>query len=137
MKLQSTYKVAAWQETDYDRLSDGMKLSRASVVYTFTGDLEGDASVEYLMFYSSFDPTDPHTADASYVGLMRFQGSIKGKAGSVVFHDRGTFHLGVASSALEIAAGSGTGELRGISGTGTYRADKSSCRIELECVLPP
>jgi hypothetical protein len=109
-----------------------MKMTKASVVYELTGDLQGIASVEYLMFYRHFDPNDQHKASASYVGLILFDGTLKGKTGRFVFNDNGTFEAGSAKSSLKIAEGSGTDALKGISGTGTYQADKDGFHLELD-----
>ena len=67
MKLSGTYTVGKWDETPYDVIEDRMKVTRASVEYAFSGDIEGTAKVEYQMFYKSFDDKDPHKAHAEYV----------------------------------------------------------------------
>ncbi len=36
-----------------------MKSTRATVEYALSGDIEGTANDEYLMFYKSFDSKDP------------------------------------------------------------------------------
>jgi hypothetical protein len=136
MKAQGTYKVTKWQENPYDQISADSKLTKASVEYQCSGEIEGKAAVEYLMFYSHSDPVDQHNSSAEYVGLIRFQGKLKDKAGSFVVQDHGTFQGGTARSALQIAAGSGTGALLGITGTGKYRADRESYFLELDYDLP-
>ncbi|HUN65808.1 MAG TPA: DUF3224 domain-containing protein [Bacteroidota bacterium] len=132
MKATASYKVNTWEEQPYEEISPGMKLTRASVEYGFTGDLEGKGKVEYLMFYSRFDAANPHNATASYLGLIRFTGALAGKTGSFVLTDNGAFQAGTARSRLLIADDSGTGDLRGISGTGMYVADKDGFRLELD-----
>lgn len=136
MNAHGNYTVTKWEENSYDQISPNAKLSKASVEYQFTGEIEGKASVEYLMFYSHFDASDPHKSSAAYAGLIRFQGTLKDKSGSFVLHDQGTFNAGTASSDLRIAAGSGTGALQGISGTGKYRANREGYYFELEYDLP-
>jgi hypothetical protein len=112
-----------------------MKATRASVEYYFTGDIEGAANVEYLMFYKSFDPQDPHKAEAQYVGLIKIIGKLKGKPGTFVLADSGNFHSGTATSKLTILPGSGTGELSKIAGTGSYKADQTSYHWEMDVTL--
>lgn len=136
MKAVGSYTVAKWQEEAYDQISPTMKLTKGSVEYVFTGEVSGKAFVEYLMYYSNADPNDPHKSSAEYIGLIRFHGSLGDRPGSFVLYDRGTFGDGAANSILEIAAGSGTGALQGITGGGTYRADRESYRIELDYTLP-
>jgi hypothetical protein len=125
MKLSGTYTVGKWDETPYDVIEDRMKVTRASVEYAFSGDIEGTAKVEYQMFYKSFDDKDPHKAHAEYVGIMRIIGKLKGKSGSFAVKDNGVYSSGVAKSGLSIVPGSGTGELSEIVGTGAYKADQS------------
>jgi len=136
MRAKGTYTVKKWEEKTYEQISPEMKMTKASVEYGFSGELEGKATVEYLMFYSYVDPTDQHKATASYVGLIRFDGTVAGRAGSFVLEDNGTFQSGAANSTLRIANDSGTGALQGITGTGIYRADREGCRFELEYNLP-
>ena len=136
MKVQGNYTVAKWEENSYDQISANAKLTKASVEYRFTGEIEGKASVEYLMFYSHFDPSDPHKSGAVYVGLIRFQGKLKDKSGSFVLNDQGTFKAGTASSDLRIVETSGTGALQGITGTGKYRANEEGYYFQLDYDVP-
>ena len=132
MKAKGTYAVTKWEEVTYQQISPGMKLTKASVEYAFSGEIEGKASVEYLMFYSHFDPKDQHKATASYIGLIYFVGTISGKAGSVVLEDKGSFEGGTAKSVLKITKDSGTEQLEGIHGSGMYLANQDGYHIELE-----
>ena len=109
-----------------------MKMTKASAEFEMNGDLTGKASVEYLMFYKHFDEKDPHKADAVYTGLIRFTGSVNGKAGSFAMQDNGSFEGGTAKSTLQIISGSGTEELKGISGSGKYIANQDGFNIELD-----
>jgi hypothetical protein len=136
MRAKATYAVSKWDESTLDQISATTKMTKASVEYSFSGELQGKAKVEYLMFYRHFDLNDQHRARASYTGLVRFEGTLAGKAGSFVMQDSGTFEGGAAVSALQIHDGSGTGSLAGISGTATYRADREGCHFEIDYNLP-
>jgi uncharacterized protein DUF3224 len=135
MKASATYTVKKWEEKPYDDISSDMKMTRASVEYALDGEIKGTASVEYLMFYSHFDAQDQHKAAAEYVGLVRFNGALAGKSGSFVMQDTGKFGQGTATSTLQIVERSGTGELQGIKGTGSYRANKEGFRFEVDYTL--
>lgn len=135
MRLYGTYSPTKWDEATIDIIEDRMKLTKATVEFEFHGDIEGIAKVEYLMFYSSFDPDDMHKAQAQYVGQIRIIGTLKGKAGSFVVTDNGTYEGGAANSELSIIPGSGTGDLTGISGVGEYAADQKGCTWEMEVSL--
>ena len=108
----SRFAIKNWDEKPYGEGSDLPKLTRASVTKTFTGDLEGDGQVEYLMMYRS-DGT------ATFVGLERIVGRIGGKAGSFVLQRSGVFEGGQAIESYSVIPGSGTGELRMLRGDGT------------------
>lgn len=135
MRLYGTYTPGKWDEKTIEVIEDRMKLTRVSAEFVFEGDIEGLAKVEYLMFYSSFDPADMHNSKAQYVGQIRIVGKLKGKAGSFVVSDAGSFVGGVANSELSIIAGSGTDELSSISGVGEYAADQKGCTWEMEVSL--
>jgi hypothetical protein len=135
MKARGRYTVKKWNETTYDQISPGMKMTRASVEYAFSGEIAGNASVEYLMFYRHFDEKDQHASSASYAGLIRFMGTLEGRQGSFVMKDDGGFEGGTADSVLQICDGSGTGSLAGIRGSGMYRADKNGCQCEIDFTL--
>ena len=79
MKAKGSYSVKKWEETTYCQISSGMKMTKASVEYALTGDILGEAIVEYLMFYSVFDAEDQHKSSATYVGLIRVAGEVNGK----------------------------------------------------------
>ena len=135
MKANAIYTVKKWVEHSLEEIPPDMKMTKASVEYGFTGDLDGMAAAEYLMFYRYFDPKDQHKASASYVALIRFQGTLAGGSGSFVMLDNGTFEMGIANSNLRIAEGSGTGTLSGITGTGMYRANQDGFHFELDYSL--
>ena len=135
MKAAGTYGVKKWEENVYEQISSDMKMTKASVEYTMSGEFNGKAVVEYLMFYKYYNANDPHKSSAVYIGIMRFTGSVSGKEGSFAIEDHGTFENGIASSTLQIIAGSGMGELKNIQGTGRYSADHDGAHIELDYTL--
>ena len=132
MKAKGSYSVKKWDESTYEEISPKTKLTKASVEYAVTGEIEGKATEECLMFYKNFNAADPHSSTASYVGLIRFNVKLGGSSGSFVMTDEGTFAFGAANSRLQIQDGSGTDALKGIRGSGTYRADKDGVKFELE-----
>jgi hypothetical protein len=108
---KSRFAIKSWDEKPYSEGQDLPKLTRAAVTKTFTGDIEGEGRVEYLMMYS----TD---GSATFVGLERVIGHLGGKAGSFVLQRTGIFENGVAKESYVVISGSGTGELRGLRGEG-------------------
>jgi hypothetical protein len=63
---------------------------------------------------------------AEYVGLQTMTGSLAGRSGSFVLRTSGTFDGSKAVGELTVVEGSGTGELAGISGTGSFSAPMGS-----------
>ena len=106
------FAIKGWDEKPYSEGQDLPKLTRAAVTRSFTGDIEGEGQVEYLMMYRS-DGT------ATFVGLERIVGRVAGKAGSFVLQRAGVFEGGEAKESYFVIPGSGTGELRGLRGEGS------------------
>ena len=132
MKLSGAFSVSKWEESPIRPDADGMRATRVSAEFLFTGEIEGAAHVEYLMFYTVFDEKNMHNSQARYVGQIEIVGSVKGRSGSFALANSGSFEGGLARSEMEIIIGSGTGELASISGLGSYLADTNGSRWELE-----
>jgi hypothetical protein len=110
-----TFTIESWDEQRYRELEDGGGLARASVVQAFSGDIEGEGSVEWLFCYR------PDTT-ADFVGLQRVAGQIGDRNGSVVLRTTGTFDGSQATGEWDVVPGSATGELRGLRGHGGFSA---------------
>lgn len=106
------FAIKSWDEKPYSEGQDLPRLTRATVTKTFTGDLEGEGHVEYLMMYRS-------DGSATFVGLERIVGRIGDKSGTFVLERIGTFESGLAKECYSVVPGSGTGELRTLRGDGT------------------
>jgi hypothetical protein len=106
------FAIKGWDEKPYSEGEGQPKLTKATVTKTYTGDIEGEGHVEYLMVYRA-DGT------ATYVGIERVVGRLAGKAGSFVLERTGVFEDGQAKESYSVIAGSGTGALRGLRGQGT------------------
>jgi hypothetical protein len=113
MKNQANgrFAIKSWDEKPWSEGQDPPKLTRATVTKTFTGDLEGESQVEYLMTYRS-------DGSATFVGLERITGRIAGKTGTFVLQRTGVFENGQAKESYSVIPGSGTGELQNLRGEG-------------------
>ncbi len=103
------FAIKTWDEKPFSE--ELPKLTRASVAKTFTGDIEGESHVEYLMMYRP-------DGSASFVGLERIVGNIRGKSGTFVLQRIGKFENGQAVESYSVIPGSATGELAGLQGSG-------------------
>jgi len=129
VKAAGTFEVTAWDEKSYLEMADGRKLTRASVKQRFSGDIEGDGSVEWLMFYRE-DGT------AAFVGMQHVAGKIGSRSGSFVLETSGSYDGQTARASWSIIIGSGTDGLRGLRGSGRYVAGHgSTAEITLEYEL--
>lgn len=105
------FAIKSWDEKPYSEGQGQPKLTRASVTKTYTGDIDGEAQVEYLMMYRG-------DGSAAFVGLERFAGRIGGKTGTFVLQRTGTFEAGQAKESYVVIPGSATGDLLGLVGEG-------------------
>ena len=107
------FTVTGMTEDTYCERETG-KLTRAGGTQEFSGGLEGTGSVEWLMCYRA--------GGADFVGLQSVDGTLDGRRGSFVLSAIGAYGGTTSIMRLEIIAGSGTGELTGISGSGEFVA---------------
>jgi Protein of unknown function (DUF3224) len=106
------FAIKSWDEKPYGEGPDLPKLTRATVTKTYTGDIDGEGHVEYLMTYRS-------DGSATFVGLERVIGRVGGKTGSFVLQRTGVFEGGQAKESYSVIPGSATGELSGLRGEGS------------------
>lgn len=64
----STFEIKNWDEQTCSEVDGHVKLTRADVAFSYTGDLEGTSAMQYLMVYRD-------DATASVIGLERVTGS--------------------------------------------------------------
>jgi hypothetical protein len=115
MQATGSFENKSWEEKPYHVVEGEPKLTRASVTNSFHGDIEGEGTLEYLLVYR-----DP--ASATFVGLERVIGRIGGRAGSFVLQHVGTFENGTVQGSWMVVPGSGTVELQGLRGAGSFIA---------------
>ena len=114
-----TLTVQGWDENAYEEREGGGKLTLADVEQAVTGDLEGSSKARWTMVYTADDA-------AEYVGLQTLTGTLGGKQGSFVLRTVGSFDGKQAVGDLTVVEGSGTGDLAGITGTGSFTAPMGS-----------
>ncbi|BEJ16924.1 hypothetical protein CspHIS471_0603250 [Cutaneotrichosporon sp. HIS471] len=122
-----SYKVSfttdSWVE-DKENLGD-LTLAHVRTERTLSGGVEGKALAMYIMTYygpPSDDGKSPG-ANASFDGEMVIHGSINGKKGTFALRATGLY-TGAVETTWTVVEGSGTGELAGIKGKGSYSLPK-------------
>jgi hypothetical protein len=95
------------------QIARAANFSRLTIDKRFHGDLEGISKGEMLA-------TQTETpGSAGYVALERVTGRLGGRQGSFVLQHSATMSRGTAASVIGVVPDSGTGELRGITGSMT------------------
>ena len=107
--------MTGWDESPYHESADG-KLTLAVVNQTFSGGVAGQGDSRWLMSYRA-DGT------ARFVGLQRVDGAVEGRRGTFVLETAGDFDGKTATWNATVVAGSGTGELAGLRGSGRFGAE--------------
>jgi hypothetical protein len=116
-----TFELKGWDEKTWDgkdhKEVKGAKLTHAVITQLFHGGVEGESVGHSLMTYNE-------DGFATIVGLQTIEGSLAGRSGRFIMQSSGTYDpkKGVANMKLTIVPGSGTGELQGIRGQGSYAA---------------
>lgn len=115
-KLKGTFALTGWDE---DAIEESpTKVTSAVIGQAWKGDgVEGDVVCRNLMHYAE-DGT------ATFVGLMRFTGTVDGRSGSFVAQGIGSYDGEQVQCDLTVTPGSGTKDLVGLTGTGTSAAPK-------------
>ncbi len=105
-------------------------LGRFSINKTIHGDLEATTLGEM------FTCGDPKQGAAGYVAIEFVTGSLKGKHGSFALQHFATMDGNGPTMQVIVVPGSGTGELKGIAGTFTIRAENGQHFYEFDYALP-
>jgi hypothetical protein len=117
---EGTFEVESWDEAPILESGDpAPKVTRAVVKKSYSGDIAGEGTVEWLMGYQD-DGT------ATFVGLERVVGRVGERSGSFVLQHNGTFDGTLAKSTIVVVPGSGTEDLRELRGEGTFEAGMGS-----------
>ena len=108
--------------------ADGV--SRFSINKQIHGDLEGTSKGEM------FSAGDPKQGVAGYVAMEVVTGTLFGKRGSFALQHMATMDQNGQKISVVIVPGSGTGELKGISGAFTIQIANGQHSYDLEYTLP-
>jgi hypothetical protein len=112
---KGSFEVTSWNEDRYADIDGDRGLAQADVTQDFTGTIEGEGSVRWLMSYRP-DGT------ADWLGYQRIVGTVDGRSGSFVLQSLGTFDGKLAAGDWSVVPDSATGDLAGLRGTGRMEA---------------
>lgn len=113
--VEGTFEMTSWDEKPYIELQGQSKLTTASIVQEFDGDVVATGTNDLVMFYRE-DGT------AVFTGYELMVGRIDDREGSFVLEATGTFDGNEARTTVTVVPGSGTLGLAGLSGSGVWAA---------------
>jgi hypothetical protein len=128
---EGTFQMKEWGETPCCEDSGGaLKMTRASAKAAFRGGLEGEGATEHVMMYRE-------DKSATFVGLTRFVGRLEEREGSFVLQSSGTFDPATHTAKCDwiVVPDSGTGDLKGVTGKGSFEAPGILAEYSLEYEL--
>ncbi|WP_024877606.1 DUF3224 domain-containing protein [Saccharomonospora piscinae] len=115
MSNDNAYTMTGWDERVVAGGSEGPRYAHAHATFTYTGVIEGSSVCDYLLYY---DERTGHGGQRA-PGFERVEGRVAGREGGfVIRHDVAYTDEGI-SDRFTVVPGSGTGELAGLSGSGT------------------
>jgi Protein of unknown function (DUF3224) len=129
--LATKLRIDDWAESAIEEFADGSKITRAQVRLQDGADGLESGSASMLAYYRP-DGT------SEYVSVLHLSARLDGHAGTFVLEGSGGYDGTTASSRMSVVAGSGTGDLAGISGTCTSEsthADYPFMPLALTCQL--
>ena len=110
MQADITFSVTGWDEkTEFD-FGGGRKLTRVYATFQYSGALQGQGELEYLMAYGANET-------GRYVGLERVNGMLNGQQGTFVVEHHGTFDASSVKNHWLIVEHTGTGALENLQGS--------------------
>ena len=108
--MTTKLRIESWDESPVEEFEDGGKLTEATV--RLSDGADGLASgLSTMLAYNMTDGT------SSYVTVTRMNATLRGRTGSFVMRGDGGYDGTKASGRMTVVAGSGTGELTGITGS--------------------
>jgi hypothetical protein len=131
MHATVTVTVKSWDESTVAG-EPPHNVARAVFTTAYSGDLVGESTCALLLSYTGGDPADPQSLVGPYLGYEYVTGTLDGRTGSFVLAGTGHHTGEVARTEVTIVPQSGTGELAGITGSGSYAATDMTYTVELD-----
>lgn len=114
--MTNTFTVRDWDEKVVSGEENAPRFVHAHVAFDYSGAIEGSSTCDYLLYYAGEGTAG---GGGTAPGIERVEGSVEGRKGSFILrHEVGYAADGVRGT-FTVIPGSGTGELAGITGSGT------------------
>jgi hypothetical protein len=131
-KTSITITGKTWDEARLGEVEGPHAVAGATFTTEWAGDIAGTSTCWLLLSYVDGDPDKPETLVGPYVGYELVTATIGGRSGTFVLAASGDHRGGVARTDVTIVDGSGTGDLVGITGSGSYAAEAMEYTLDLD-----
>lgn len=151
-RVVAEFDVTSWDQKPYEGVPGGPALGEAVVGKSYRGDLEGTGKARLLMCRAEGQAgeagagegdagekeTDGGPSNAGYVASEQIVGRLEGREGAFVVQHWGVAAAGATPwTAGHVVPGSGTGELKGLTGTVEIAVDADGRHtLTLEYSIP-
>ncbi len=135
MQATVTVTVKSWDEKRDGEVDDAHAIAQAKFTTEWSGDVTATSTCWLLLSYVAGDPSDPHSLVGPYTGYEQVTGSIGGRSGTFVIAAQGFHGNEVAHTDVTVVPDSGTGELAGLTGSGSYAATGMEYTLNLDYEL--
>lgn len=112
MSLSGTFQIINWQESIEQQFNDGAKLSIALVQQTYSGDMMGNSTVRYQLYYNK-------SGDALFQGFETISYQYQQETAQLTIKHDGKFEQGTACSTFMVVDSSHDSQLTGRTGSFT------------------
>ncbi|MDT8909376.1 DUF3224 domain-containing protein [Amycolatopsis sp. PS_44_ISF1] len=112
----NAFTLQNWEEHLASGTEGAPRVAYAHATMAYTGVIEGESICDYLLYYPGEGYDGGETTSPGY---ERFTGTVAGRRGSFVVRHEVAFDPKGIESRFEVVPGSGTGELAGLTGTGS------------------
>lgn len=127
------FTVESWDEKVVDGPEDGPRYAYVHATATYRGVIEGTSTFDYLLYYA----VEGYDGDGQRApGFERVVGSVDGRQGSFVIRHDVAYGPDGISDEWSVIPGSGTGELAGLTGSGTAKGASQTIEYAFEYSLP-
>lgn len=127
MHAKGTFEVKLMPQAPDD--SSDSAVSRMTIDKQFQGDLQGVSKGQMLAHRTATE------GSAGYVAMEQVNGKLKGRSGTFVLQHFGIMDRGKQQLTLTVVPDSGTGELKGLSGSMKIIIESGKHFYEFDCSL--
>ncbi|GAB6898117.1 DUF3224 domain-containing protein [Kineosporia succinea] len=120
-EIVASFEIKRWDAEVYQEPAEGQTLSQVLVEKEFSGAVTGTSVARLLAARSE--------GGQGYVASERFEGSVDGRSGALVYQHGGIVGGGVGTSFGNVVPGCGTGELEGATGSVEFRHDENGAAV--------